>query len=87
MSFYLKLTDEQAEIMISRGIDEIFGKEPERFAEYTYAIEDVETGEKYWCVDDYGGHEIKNWVNETYPTLEKYNYDFVKNFIKEPEDG
>ena len=87
--FYLKLTDIQASGMISQGINQMFGGNPRRFKKYTYYIEDISTGDKYWRVENlqYFGIEynVIKWLDNNYPSLPRYTFDFVKQFL--PEEG
>ena len=81
MTFYLKLTEEQAKHMIEQGISDLFGDKPRRFVDYTYSVEDTESGDKYWCISNYFGYRAEDYVNEKYPELEKYDHEYVKLFL------
>lgn len=82
--FYLKLTDEQAEQMIVTGINELFGRQPTKFINYTYFIEDPIYGEKYWCVENYDAYNVTGWITTNYPLLTHYSDEYVSQFISTP---
>lgn len=85
--FFLKLSDIKALGMINSGITDLFGGKPRRFKNYTYFIEDIETNDKYWRVENlqYDGnlYNIIGWLDSNYPALPRYSYDFVKQFVPE----
>lgn len=85
MSFYLKLTDEQAASMISEGLAELFGGTPTKFENYTFSVTDPATGDKYWLVRDlkYDGvaYNVEDYVIDNYPTLTRYTSEYVDGLV------
>jgi len=81
--FYLKLTEAEANVMIAQGLSQLFGGTPTKFKEYTYRIEDLSTGDKYWLVQDYWGYPCEQYVIDTFPDLPRYTPEFVSQFISE----
>ena len=85
--FYLKLTNVQANSMITAGIAKLFGGEVSKFVKYTYYLEDEATGEKYWYVEnlEYDGvlYDIIGWLDAEHPDLIRYTHEYVSNLINE----
>ena len=87
--FYVKMTSQQAEQIITQGISELFGGTPNKFLNYTYSIEDSQTGDLYWKVEDkiYDSkvYKIEEWLTNKYPSITKYTHEFVSQLTNEDE--
>jgi hypothetical protein len=88
MWFYLKLTDQQAQSMISLGLSELFGSTTTAFDKYTKYILDNATSEKYWKAKNLRKkgvlYDVIGWIDENYPSLTRYDWAHVSQFIEQP---
>lgn len=83
--FYLKLTEEEAQQMISAGILALFnGQAVTKFKDYTDYKLDTATGDKYFAVEDlqYDNiiYPIESFVILNFPDLTRYTPEFVSQF-------
>lgn len=88
MTFYLELTDQQAESIMETGLQVLFGDTTTAFDTYTTYTHDAVGDKKYWKVKNIQKKGIQYdciaYVNDNLPTLTQYSQAFVDQFLVEP---
>lgn len=88
--FYIKITQAQAEQMEQLGLAEMFPGILKRARRYRSFILDEATGDRYYRIknvqykNDSGvsvKYNVVNWINNNYPQLTKYSWDYVYQFL------
>ena len=97
MGFYIKANPNQINLIeniINSKVNQYFSKltpeekalsrngwDYEFFNQYTYYIEDQATGDRYYRIENYCGCDFESIVFENNPNLEKFDSEFVKQFM------